>query len=65
MDDFIEIFRDDQSWKADMLEDVLKQKGIPCYRQSGSVTGLTVSPGLFHLMAQNLLYIFHVRGYKK
>jgi len=58
MDDFVEIFRDEQSWKVDMLEDVLKQKGIPCYRQSGAVTGLTVSPGLVSIYGpESIVYI--------
>src|SRR5208283_3989476 len=44
MDNFVEIFRDGQSWKVDMLEVALQENNIPYYRQSGNVSGLVVSP---------------------
>ncbi len=57
-DDFVEIFRGDQSWKTDMLEVALQEKDIPCYRQSGNVTGLIVSPGLYSPYApESIIYV--------
>lgn len=44
MQEFIEVFRHQQPFVAEMAMEALKEKGIACYMQEGTVTGLVLSP---------------------
>ena len=44
MAEFIEIFRHQQPYIAEMVIETLKKNDIPCYLQQGSITGILVSP---------------------
>ena len=41
---FIEIFRHQQPYVAEMVIATLRKNNIPCYLQQGSITGILVSP---------------------
>ena len=41
---FIEIFRHQQPYVAEMVIETLRKSNIPCYLQQGSITGMLVSP---------------------
>jgi len=38
--DFIEVFRHQQPYIADMMKELLQQNSIPCYIQEGAITGI-------------------------
>jgi hypothetical protein len=38
--DFIEVFRHQQPYMADMMKELLQQNNIPCYIQEGAITGI-------------------------
>lgn len=44
MREFIEVFRHQQPFVAEMATEALKEKDIACYMQQGTVTGLVLSP---------------------
>jgi hypothetical protein len=44
MPKFIEIFRHQQPYVAEMVIETLRKNNIPCYLQQGSITGILVSP---------------------
>jgi hypothetical protein len=44
MNDFVEIFRNQQPFVAEMAMAELKKKNIPCYMQEASISGLVFSP---------------------
>jgi len=44
MPKFIEIFRHQQPYVAEMVIETLRKNNIPCYLQQGSITGILLSP---------------------
>ncbi len=44
MKNFVEVFRHQQPFLADMVIETLKRHDIPCYLQQGSITGILLSP---------------------
>jgi uncharacterized protein with WD repeat len=44
MPKFIEIFRHQQPYVAEMVIETLRKNSIPCYLQQGSITGIMLSP---------------------
>jgi hypothetical protein len=44
MNDFIEVFRHQQPYVAEIAMAELKKKSIPCYMQEESISGLVFSP---------------------
>jgi hypothetical protein len=41
---FIEVFRHQQPFVAEMMIEALRKNRIPCYLQQGSITGIMLSP---------------------
>lgn len=41
---FVEIFRHQQPYVAEMVIETLRKNDIPCYLQQGSITGIFLSP---------------------
>ena len=44
MREFVEVFRHQQPFVAEMAMEALKEKGVACFMQQGAVTGLELSP---------------------
>ena len=44
MSKFIEVFRHQQPYVAEMVIETLRKNNIPCYLQQGSITGILLSP---------------------
>jgi hypothetical protein len=44
MSKFIEVFRHQQPYVAEMVIETLRKNNMPCYLQQGSITGILLSP---------------------
>ncbi len=57
MNDHKLLFRSDMLWKSSMLQDALREAGIPFYLQEGNVSGITFSPGTQAHLMEHLVFV--------